>query len=323
MSEEIDATLIVPESTRRAIEFRFPESAYRFLLLERAFADSAEGTLGNYVLLGPAPGENGAWTFYVGKVGTGTVAQRIANHLKDKSWWNRVLVVLPHIGNDSFTSASAGFLEGEIYRRLSDFRFAVSQNNNTPGDNTPSEWEKARLRRGVLLNLVAVLRVLGYDTTSSHKTAELTPASRPEGVSAPAEAAPAAPQPPKPVEDSALPAPAQQVTPAPSGFRRTRQSHWARISGMIARGYLSVGEPLRAKNGVEAKVHADGTIVVDGLICTSLNQAYEAAAKPTASTQTQNAWKWFYANRDGAWRLLSQLRDEYEAAHPEDQGRYR
>lgn len=57
MSDDLDATLIVPDDPRRAIEVRFPESAYRFHILERAFAAGAEGTLGNYVLLGSATGE--------------------------------------------------------------------------------------------------------------------------------------------------------------------------------------------------------------------------------------------------------------------------
>lgn len=240
------------------------------------------------------------------------MAGRITSHLKEKSWWNRLLVILPMPGNDSFTSASAGYLEGAIYEHLSDYRFAVSQNNTTPGDDTPNEREKARLRKGVLPNLTAMLRVLGYDTTTGRVTARPEVAFTPvvETVRAPVTA-------PEPTSQH----PTVLSTPESPGARRTRKTYRATISGMVARGYLSDGETIRGKKGAEAKAQADGSLVVEGQVCKSLNKAYKAAYKPTSGPPAQNGWTWFSAERDGRWRYIAELRDEYEAAHPEDRRR--
>ncbi len=315
MSEDVDVQVIVPDDTRKAIEFRVPDSAYRFVLLERAFAASAEGALDTYILLGPAPGENGAWTFYVGKVGTGTVAQRIASHLKDKSWWNRVLVILPG-WNDAFTSASAGYLEGALYQHLSGFRFAVTQNNNTPADDTPTEREKSRLRRGVLPNVTVVLRLLGYDVTKGRVQIR---ADIPETVAVDMIAEAARP-PSLAQEEAARPAP-PAVSAPPFEQRRGRQSHWGKIAGMVARGYLSDGETLRGSSGVQAKVLANGNLIVNGQVCISPNRAWEVATNPLPG-KTQNAWRWWHASRDGGWKSIHELRGDYEAKHPEDKGKF-
>ncbi|MFB7797243.1 hypothetical protein [Isoptericola sp. NPDC056134] len=317
MSDDIDVQVIVPDDAKMAIELRVPESAYRFVLLERAFAANTEGTLGTYILLGPAPGENGAWTFYVGKVGTGTVAQRIASHLRDKSWWNRVLVILPG-WNDTFTSASAGYLEGALYQHLSDFRFAVALNNNTPADDTPTDREKSRLRRSVLPNVTAILRLLGYDLTRGRAQVR---AEIPDPVSAALTAEPdRLPARRENEPDHRTNLPTSRPSPGAPGLH-VRRTHWGTISGMVARGYLHDGETLQGPGGTQAKVVSNGNLIVNGQSCSSPHRAWAVATNPPPG-KTQNAWLWWRAARDGGTKTIHELRGTYEAAHPDDEGSF-
>lgn len=312
MSDDVEIQALFPDTAHQAIEFRVPESAYRFLLLERSFAATAEGTHGNYLLLGPAPGENGAWTFYVGKVGTGTVSQRIASHLKDKSWWNRVLVVLPGAWNDSFSSASAGFLRGSALRSPQRVPIRRAQNSNTPGDEIPTERERHRLRKGVLPNVTAILRLLGYDVSTGRL--------RPQDTSAAGSTPLTPPLLSQALEIASLESTAQPIAQraAVPSDRPQRKSLWATMGDLVARGYLHDGETLHGTSGAPSTVRANGSLVVDGEVCWSPNRAWEVATNP-APGKTQNAWRFWRVSRDDVWKPIWDLRDEYEARFPEDQ----
>ena len=93
----------------------------------------------------------------MGKSSSGTVAGRIASHIKNKEGWDRAVLVR----KAGLNSTDVGWLEGRLHEDLAKSEFADVMNKTTPGDSTISEWDGEALERVVTL-IRSVMRVLGF-----------------------------------------------------------------------------------------------------------------------------------------------------------------
>ena len=121
-----------------------------------------EWTDAGVYLLVDRPSQDGSWSAYVGKsAARGGVKRRLRLHLRDleKSSWYRAVAVCPADGG--WDEAEVAFLEGHVYRALSELP-AISLSNT----QVPSSGRLAQSRRMRLLKvpevLIGVLVLIGH-----------------------------------------------------------------------------------------------------------------------------------------------------------------
>src|SRR5215218_5871429 len=103
-------TLYVPLTSVEPIEVKVLHSGLRMVLVSREsilYLDVSWGILGVYFLLGPADDPD-RYRAYVGEVGKRTLLTRIKEHLGQKAWWSRALLVAS--ASDDLNSAEIGWL---------------------------------------------------------------------------------------------------------------------------------------------------------------------------------------------------------------------
>lgn len=154
-------TFYIPSTAGEPIDIDVAHSGLRMVLVNR----EAIGRLGPdwrelgvYFLLGPAHDPD-RFSAYVGEVGRRDLLTRLVEHARDKSWWNRALLIR-HVSSDGFNSAEIGWLEGRLYDVLNNAVAADLMNKGRPGDDSI-----ALKNRGVLEKyvepVIAALRACG------------------------------------------------------------------------------------------------------------------------------------------------------------------
>lgn len=152
--EQIRLDISYPTSLKIAVAERFQVKD-----LGREWADA-----GVYLLL-ERPSQDGTWSAYVGKsAARGGVKGRLRLHLRDldKSSWYRAIAVCPADGG--WDEAEVAFLEGHVYRALSELPGISLSNGQVPSSGRLAQNRRMRLL-GVPEVLVGVLTLIGHSQT--------------------------------------------------------------------------------------------------------------------------------------------------------------
>ena len=143
-------------------------------------ADEEWSDAGVYLLL-DRPRQDGVWSIYVGKsAAAGGVKRRLQLQLRDpnKSSWYRAVAVCPTDGG--WDEADVAFLEGTIYRALSELPGVSLSNTQVPGTGRLAGNRQMRLRT-VPDVLTGVLHILGHSAAAdeTRQDSELESADAP------------------------------------------------------------------------------------------------------------------------------------------------
>ena len=139
-------------------------------------ADEEWSDAGVYLLL-DRPHQHGVWSAYVGKsAASGGVKRRLKLQLKDpdKSSWYRAVAVCPTDGG--WDEADVAFLEGSIYRALSELPGVSLSNTQEPGTGRLAAHRQMRLRK-VPDVLAGVLHILGHPAVADGTRQDSEPES--------------------------------------------------------------------------------------------------------------------------------------------------
>lgn len=155
-------TFFIPSTAGEPIEVDVQHSGLRMVLVNR----EAVGRLGDewralgvYFLLGPSPSKPDRFQAYVGEVGHRDLLTRLVEHVRQKAWWNRALLIAS-VTSDGFNSAEIGWLEGRLYDVLNNATMADVMNQGRPGDDSIAPKNRGVLERYVE-PVIAALRACG------------------------------------------------------------------------------------------------------------------------------------------------------------------
>jgi hypothetical protein len=144
------------------MEVRVTHSGLSMVLVNRdavGLLDTSWRKLGVYFLLGPSSvGDPDRYQAYVGEVGRRNLLTRIKEHVAEKAWWSRALLITS--ASDDFNSAEIGWLEGRLWDVLNNAVAAEVANKGRPGDDSLPAHERAVLERYVE-PIMAALRACG------------------------------------------------------------------------------------------------------------------------------------------------------------------
>ena len=168
-------TFYVPASASEPVEVKVTHSGLRMVLVNRDSVRllGAEWRVhGIYFLLGPADGDADRFRAYVGEVGRRDFLTRLNEHVAQKPWWSRALLVASD-SPDGFNSAEIGWLEGRFYDVLNNAVAAELMNKGRPGDDTIAPKDRGVSERYVE-PVMAALRACGAppDTADQRACAE-------------------------------------------------------------------------------------------------------------------------------------------------------
>ena len=160
--EVTKVTFYVGSSADEPIEVRVAHSGLKMVLVQRnavrRLGDEWD-TLGLYFLFGPEPDDPARFLAYVGEVGKRTLRERLGEHLREKPWWNRALLIASD-SEDGLNSAEIGWLEGRFYDVLNNAVAATVKNAHRPGDDSIPLKDRGGLERYVE-GAIAALRAVG------------------------------------------------------------------------------------------------------------------------------------------------------------------
>jgi hypothetical protein len=106
-------TFYVPASAGEPVEVKVAHSGLRMVLVNREsvrLLGNEWRALGIYFLLGPAENDPDRFRAYVGEVGRRELLTRLTEHVAQKPWWSRALLVAGE-AKDGFNSAEIGWLD--------------------------------------------------------------------------------------------------------------------------------------------------------------------------------------------------------------------
>lgn len=155
-------TFYVPSSVGEPVEVKVVHSGLRMVLVNR---DSVRRlgdewkVLGIYFLFGPVDGEPERFRAYVGEVGRRDLLTRLSEHVAQKPWWSRALLITAE-AKDGLNSAEIGWLEGRFYDVLNNAVAAELMNKGRPGDDSIALKDRGVLERYVE-PVMAALRACG------------------------------------------------------------------------------------------------------------------------------------------------------------------
>lgn len=155
-------TLYVPPTAAEPVEVKVAHTGLRMVLVTRDSArllDDSWKVLGVYFLLGPADDDPDRYRAYVGEVGRRDLLIRLNEHLAQKRWWSRALLIASD-SPDGFNSAEIGWLEGRLYDVLNNAVAAEVMNKGRPGDDSIPLKDRGVLERYVE-PIMAALRACG------------------------------------------------------------------------------------------------------------------------------------------------------------------
>ena len=225
---------------------------------------------GVYLLL-DRPHQDGVWTVYVGKsAAAGGVKRRLRLHLKDpdKSSWYRAVAVCSTAGG--WDEADVAFLEGSIYRTLSELPGVSLSNTQVPGTGRLTESRQMPLRT-VPDVLTGVLHILGHSAVADETRQD----SEPEPADAPVAEKPSRP---------------------------------GKLAGLLQAGLVDVGTRLVAVDPRwpdEGTVTANGNIDIAG----ETHSSPSAAGRAISGRKAESGWEfWAVGSLQGP--TLHQLRDQ-------------
>jgi hypothetical protein len=170
-------TFYVGASADEPIELKVAHSGLRMVLVNRT-ALARLGVdwevLGVYFLLGPEADHPDRFLAYVGEVGKRTLRKRLGEHLTQKAWWSRALLIASS-DSEGFNSAEIGWLEGRLYDVLNNAVAATVKNLSRPGDDSIALKDRGVLERYVD-PIIAALRAVGAPPDTADQQA--VPAGR-------------------------------------------------------------------------------------------------------------------------------------------------
>lgn len=155
-------TFYVPASASEPMEVRVAHSGLRMVLVNREsvrLLGAEWKVLGIYFLLGPADNDPDHFRAYVGEVGRRDLLTRLTEHVAQKPWWSRALLIASE-ATDGFNSAEIGWLEGRLYDVLNNAVAAELMNRGRPGDDSIALKDRGVLERYVEPTMAA-LRACG------------------------------------------------------------------------------------------------------------------------------------------------------------------
>lgn len=163
MSGEVQpVTFYVPASAGEPVEVKVTHSGLRMVLVNRdsvRLLGAEWRVLGIYFLLGPADSDPDRFRAYVGEVGRRDLLTRLTEHVAQKQWWSRALLITGE-AKDGFNSAEIGWLEGRFYDVLNNAVAAELMNKGRPGDDSIALKDRGVLERYVEPTMAA-LRACG------------------------------------------------------------------------------------------------------------------------------------------------------------------
>jgi hypothetical protein len=121
--------------------------------------DASWRVLGVYFLLGPTSDDADRFRAYVGEVGKRSLLVRAKEHVAEKPWWSRALLITS--ASDDFNSAEIGWLEGRLWDVLTNAVAADVANKGRPGDDSLPAHDRAALERYVE-PIMSALRACGF-----------------------------------------------------------------------------------------------------------------------------------------------------------------
>ena len=168
-------TFYVPASADEPVEVKVTHSGLRMVLVNRSsirLLGDEWKMHGIYFLLGPAEDDPDRFRAYVGEVGRRDFLTRLTEHVAQKPWWSRALLVASD-SPDGFNSAEIGWLEGRFYDVLNNAIAAEIMNKGRPGDDSIALKDRGVLERYVE-PIMAALRACGAppDTADQKPIAE-------------------------------------------------------------------------------------------------------------------------------------------------------
>ena len=236
-------------------------------------------TAGVYLLL-ERPGQDGAWSGYVGMTAAaGGVRERLKSHVRDpnrSSWYRAVLV---HPTDNDWDKAEAAWVEAHTYQVLSQLPDVSLANAQEPGDGRLAQNRQLRLM-DVPEALMAVLALIGHSVTGTDTHAKLQR------------------------ESPKRPSPKSPVTEQPSRRRR--------LADLLRAGLLDAGTklvPRDARWTDEATVTAEGRIDAAG----ATHDSPSAAARAISGRKQESGWT-FWAVESAQGPTLRQLRDRLSSS---------
>lgn len=155
-------TFYVPTSADEPVEVKVTHSGLRMALVNRSsirLLGDEWKMHGIYFLLGPAENDPDRFRAYVGEVGRRDFLTRLTEHVAQKPWWSRALLVASD-SPDGFNSAEIGWLEGRFYDVLNNAIAAEIMSKGRPGDDSIALKDRGVLERYVE-PVMAALRACG------------------------------------------------------------------------------------------------------------------------------------------------------------------
>ena len=252
----------------------FHPAPLRIAVAERAkvidLAEEEWADAGVYLLL-ERPSQDGTWSTYVGKsAAAGGVKKRLRLHLRDpdKSTWYRAIAVCPT--DAGWDEADVAFLEGSVYRTLSELPGVSLSNAQVPGSGRLAENRRMRLHK-VPEILTGLLALIGHPGVAEEARQD----DRPE--------------PPD------LPVVKKPIRPG-------------KLAGLLQGGLVDVGTKLVTVDPrwpSEGIITANGDIDLAG----EVHSSPSAAAKAVSGRKAESGWD-FWAVRSQQGPTLNQLRDQ-------------
>ncbi|MFA1549224.1 hypothetical protein [Actinomadura chokoriensis] len=272
--------VVIPGSAQAPIDVYIDHVALRVAIVERVGTRSLGSDWdvpGVYALLDPASSD-GTWGVYVGKAPAG-IKSRLSDHLSGKDHWSRA-VLLRRDTSYGFHSAQVGWLEGRLYDLLHAVPEARLHNLRRPVDETLPPHDRQMLENCVV-PFVRVLRLLGYDATTSN----------------------AMPEPPLP----------RPRVPSDSGRRVRRKIHGT-VPDLLLAGLLEAQAKLVSTSRAhpaEAIILPDGRIEHDGRLFGSPSGAADYVTKGS-----ENGWTFWAVETDTGTITLDSLRKRLSPPSP-------
>ena len=236
---------------------------------------------GVYILI-DRHGSNGEWGAYVGKAPAG-VKQRLGAHIRNKDHWYRVILIRSDT-TLGFNSAQVGWLEGRLFKVLSNVEGVSLHNASTPSDETLPSYDR-QLLESVISSVQRVLKLIGHDIAPKKAVA------RGRQVGSAADAS---------VTDSA------------------KRFYGVSLAKIVEAGIIEPKTNLvcsRSGYSAEAKVLDDGRIECMGKEFDSLSTAAVAVRGGAA-----NGWDFWAVRTEEGVKKLSVYRDEYLASRERENG---
>lgn len=236
-------TFYVPSSAGEPMDVKVAHSGLRMVLVDRdairRLGDDWK-VLGVYFLLGPDPASPDKFLAYIGEVGRRDLLLRLTEHAKQKTWWNRALLIAS-ASTDGFNSAEIGWLEGRFYDVLNNAIAATVMNRGRPGDDSIQMNDRGVLERYVEPT-IAALRAVG----ASPDTADQLPPPPGKKRAQYGESV-------KDLLDAGLLKPGTRLTPLRKGLDTTALVHDGGGLDVAGTSFTALSSAAKAVSGKEAE----------------------------------------------------------------------